>query len=72
MDFVLGLPRTQKGNDSVWVIIDRLTKSMHFLLVRKDYSLEKYADLYVKQIIHLHGILVMITSDRNPNFTTTF
>ena len=57
MDFVTGLPRTQSGHDSIWVIIDRLTKSAHFLLIKKTFSMEKLAKLYVKDIIRLHGAL---------------
>ena len=48
MDFVTGLPRSQRGNDSIWVIVDRLTKSAHFIVVRKDSTLEKLAELYVR------------------------
>ena len=52
--------------------MDRLTKSAHFLAVRKDLELEKHADLYVKQIVRLHGVPVTITSDRDPRFTANF
>ena len=55
MDFVVGLPLTRRKHDSVWVIVDRLTKSAHFLLVRTDYSLDKLAELYIKEIVRLHG-----------------
>ena len=51
MDFVMGLSRSQRGHDSIWVIVDRLTKSAHFLAIRKDFALERYADLYVQQIV---------------------
>ena len=47
MDFVVGLPLTGRKHDSVWVIVDRLTKSAHFLLVRTDYALDKLAELYI-------------------------
>ncbi len=56
MDFVMGLPRTQKSHDTVWVIVDRLTKSVHFLPVRMDYSLERLAKLYIDEIVRLHGV----------------
>ena len=72
MDFVTGLPRSQRGHDSIWVIVDRLTKSAHFLAVRKDFELERYIDLYVRQIVRLHGVPVTITSDRDPRFTANF
>ncbi|XP_073304134.1 uncharacterized protein [Primulina huaijiensis] len=56
MDFVVGLPRTQKGYNSIWVIVDRLTKSSHFLLVKTTYSMNQYAEAYVQEIVRLHGI----------------
>ena len=72
MGFVMGLSKSQRGHDSIWVIIDRLTKSTHFLIVHKYFTLEQYADLYVQQIVRLHGVPVMITSDRDPRFTAKF
>lgn len=72
MDFVVGLSRSQKGNDSIQVIIGRLTKSAYFIAVRKDYPLEKYAGLYVQQIIQLHRAPVTITLDRDPRFIAIF
>ncbi|WP_225427127.1 integrase catalytic domain-containing protein, partial [Ligilactobacillus murinus] len=72
MDFVVGLPKTTKGHDSIWVVIDRLTKSAHFLPVRTTYSMDQLADLYVQEIIRLHGIPVSIVSDRDPMFTSRF
>ena len=70
MDFVVGLPSTGRNHDSVWVVVDRLTKTTHFLPVRTDYSLDKLAELYIKEIIRLHGILISIISDRDPRFTS--
>ena len=55
MDFVVGLPLTGKKHDSVWVVIDRFTKSAHFLPTRIDYSLDKLAKLYISEIVWLHG-----------------
>jgi hypothetical protein len=55
MDFVVGLPRTPKGNDSVWVIVDRLTKVAHFVPVKTRYATEKLAELHVEHILKLHG-----------------
>ena len=53
MDFVTGLPRTQRGHDSIWVIVDRLTKSAHFIATNNTCSLERYAQLYVDEIVRL-------------------
>ena len=72
MDFVVGLPSTGARHDSVWVVVDRLTKSAHFLPLRTDYSHDKLADLYIKEIVRLHGIPVSIISDRDPSFTSRF
>ena len=72
MDFVLGLPRIQKGYNSIWVIVDRLTKSTHFLLVKSTYNMDQYAQQYIKEIVRLHGVPVSIVSDRDPKFTSTF
>ena len=72
MDFVSGLPRTQRQHDAIWVIVDRLTKSAHFLPVNVMDSLEKLAQLYVDEIMRLHGVPVSIVSDRDPRFTTKF
>nr|GEW23602.1 putative reverse transcriptase domain-containing protein [Tanacetum cinerariifolium] len=65
MDFVLGLPRTPNGYDSIWVIVDRLTKSAHFLPMKKTDNIEKLAQLYLKEIVYRHGVLVSIISDRD-------
>ena len=72
MDFVTGLPRTQSGHDAIWVIVDRLTKSAHFIATNNTYSLERYARLYVDEIVRLHGTPVSIVSDRDPRFTSRF
>ena len=72
MDFVVGLPLTGRKHDSVWVVVDRLTKSAHFLPVRNEYSLDKLAELYIKEIVRLHGIPISIISDRDPRFTSRF
>ena len=63
MDFVVGLPLTGRKHHSVWVVVDRLTKSAHFLPMRTDYSLDKLADLYINEIVRLHGIPISIISD---------
>jgi hypothetical protein len=72
MDFVVGLPRTPKGNDSVWVIVDRLTKVAHFVPVKTPYATEKLAELYVEHILRLHGAPRSIVSDRGPQFISKF
>ena len=72
MDFVTGLPRTQRQHDAIWVIVDRLTKSAHFLPSNVEDSLEKLAKLYVDEIVRLHGVPVSIVSDRDPRFTSRF
>jgi hypothetical protein len=66
MDFIVGLPRTAKGYDSIWVIIDRLTKIAHFLPVKVKYPVISYAELYIARILSLHGVLKTIVSDRGP------
>jgi len=72
MDFVVGLPQTQKGYDSIWVIVDQLTKVAHFLLVRTNYGGEKLAQLYVNNIVNVHGVPSGIVSDRGTQFTSKF
>nr|GEW44081.1 putative reverse transcriptase domain-containing protein [Tanacetum cinerariifolium] len=72
MDFANKLPRTRSGHDSIWVIVDRLTKSAYFLAVREDYKTEKLARLYINEIIARHGVCVSIISDRDSYFTSRF
>ena len=72
MDFVVGLPLTGREHDSVWVVVDQLTKSAHFFLVRTDYSLDKLVEMYIKEIVWLHMIPVSIISDRDWRFTLRF
>ena len=62
MGFVSGLPLTQKKHDSVWVIIDRLTKSAHFIPVRIDYSMDRLVKRYVDEIVKMHGVPLSIVS----------
>ena len=64
MDFIIVLPPTQKGFDSIWVIVDRLIKSAHFILVSTRYRPHQYAELYVTHIVRLHGVPRTIMSDR--------
>ncbi|KAM1731966.1 hypothetical protein ACFX11_017778 [Malus domestica] len=72
MDFVYKLPRTQNGYDGIWVVVDRLTKSAHFIPVREKYSLSRLAKLFISQIMKYHGVPVNIISDRDPRFTSKF
>jgi len=72
MDFVSGLPKTPINHDLIWVIIDRLTKSAHFIPINIWYSLEKLTQLYIKEVVRLHGIPSSIVSDRDLRFTSTF
>ena len=71
-DFVSGFPLKQQKHDFVWVIVDRLTKSAHFIPVRIDYSMDRLAKLYVDEIVRLHGVPLSIVSDRDPRFTSRF
>ena len=72
MDFVSGFPLTQRKHDSIWVIVDILTKSAHFLPVQIDYSMDILAKLYVSETVRLHGIPLSIVSDHDPRFTSRF
>jgi hypothetical protein len=72
MDFIVGLPRTTKGFDSIWVVIDRLTKIAHFLPVKTKYLVVAYAELYIARILRLHGVPKTIVSDHGPQFVSKF
>ncbi|GKF55654.1 putative reverse transcriptase domain-containing protein, partial [Tanacetum coccineum] len=72
MDFVTGLPRTPSGYDSIWVIVDRLTKLAHFLPMKKTDSMEKLTRLYLKEIVCRHGVPLSIISDRDSRFASGF
>nr|GEU99692.1 hypothetical protein [Tanacetum cinerariifolium] len=72
MDFVTKLPVTAAGQDMIWVIVDRLTKSAHFLPMREDDTLEKLTRQYLKEVVSRHGVLVSIISDRDGRFTSYF
>ena len=72
MDFIVGLPRTRANHDAIWVIVDRLTKSAHFLPISEKYNVERLANLYFKEIIVCHGVPVSIVSDRDARFTSRF
>ena len=72
MDFVEGLPKTVGQHDSIWVIVDRYTNSVHFLPIRTIYIVDQCAYLYVREIVRLHGAPRSIVSDRDPTFTSKF
>nr|GEY13253.1 reverse transcriptase domain-containing protein [Tanacetum cinerariifolium] len=72
MDFVTGLPRIQRRHDAIWVVVDRLTKSAHFLPIPKDYSVSKLAKTFQQEIVRLHGTPSAIVSDRDPRFMSRF
>jgi hypothetical protein len=72
MDFIVGLLRTQSGYDSIWVIVDRLTKVAHFRPVKTTYSRLQLAELYMSRIICLHRVPKNIVSDRGTQFTLKF
>jgi hypothetical protein len=72
MDFIVGLPRTQRGYDSIWVIVDRLTKVPHFIPVKTIYHGPRLAELYMERIVCLHGVPKKIVSDRGSQFTSHF
>ena len=70
MDFVTGLPRSRRGNDAIWVIVDRLTKSAHFRPIRTTDSVDKLSRKYIEEIVRLHGVPVSIVSDHDPRFVS--
>jgi transposase InsO family protein len=72
MDFIVGLPRTQSGYYSIWVIVDRLTKVAHFIPVKTTYSGPQLVELYVSRIVCLHRVPKKIVSDRGTQFTSRF
>ena len=72
MDFIVGLPNTSQKHDSIWVIVDRLNKTAHFIPVNTTYSVKKYAEIYLDQIIRLHGVPKTIISDRGARFIACF
>jgi hypothetical protein len=72
MNFIMDLPRTQLGYDSIWVIVDRLTKVAHFIHVKTTYSGQQLAELYMSRIVYLYGVPKKILSDRGTQFTLKF
>ena len=72
MDFVTVPPRSSKGHNAIWVIVDRLTKSAHFIPFRVGQSTEILAERYMQEIVRLHGVPVSIVSDRDTRFFVPF
>ncbi|KAL0554252.1 hypothetical protein IC582_008169 [Cucumis melo] len=72
MDFITGLPKTLKGYTVIWVVVDRLTKSAHFVPEKSTYTASKWGQLYMTEIVRLHGVPVSIISDRDARFTSKF
>ncbi|GKD36252.1 reverse transcriptase domain-containing protein [Tanacetum coccineum] len=72
MDFVTKLPKTSTEHDAIWVIVDRLTKSAHFIPIRTTNSMETLTRLYIKEIVSRHGVPIFIISDRDSHFTSRF
>ena len=72
MDFVTHFPRTPQRQNAVWVIVDWLTKSAYFLVVRMTFTLEEFFRLYIREIVRLHGVIVSIVWDRDTRFTRHF
>jgi hypothetical protein len=72
MDFIMGLPLTAHKFDSIWVIIDRLSKSAHFIPVHTNYNVQKYVGIYIAHVLSLHGVLKTIISDQGSQLVLTF
>jgi hypothetical protein len=72
MNFIIGLLNTSQRHDSIWVIVDQLTKTAHFLPVHTTYNAKKYAEIYLDQIVSLHGVPKTIISDRGAQFIAHF
>ena len=72
MDFVVGFPRSIRNNDAIWVIVDRQTKSVHFLPMSNGVTMERLVEMYMEETVCLHGVPVSIVSDRDPRFTFIF
>ena len=72
MDFITGLPKTPTGCDTIWVIVDRLTKSAHFLAIKESDKMERLTRIYMKEVVSRHGVPVSIISDRDSRFTSHF
>jgi hypothetical protein len=72
MDFIVSLPLTARKFDSTWVIVDRLSKSAHFISIHTNYNVQKYAGIYIARVLCLNGVPKMIISDQGSQFVTRF
>ncbi|KAD4385227.1 hypothetical protein E3N88_25395 [Mikania micrantha] len=72
MDLITKLPKTRNRYDTIWVIVDRLSKSSHFITIKETYSSKKMSEIYVKEVMARHGVPVTILSDRDTRFTSRF
>ncbi|KAJ0859772.1 putative nucleotidyltransferase, Ribonuclease H [Helianthus annuus] len=72
MDFITKLPRTSRGHDTIWLIVDQLTKSAHFLALKETENSEKISQLYFNEIVARYGVPVSIISDRDERFDSKF
>jgi hypothetical protein len=72
MDFVVGLPRSPRGKDAIWLVVDRLTKSAHFIPMKTTNSAQELVPLCMKEVIRLHGVPKSIVSDRDSKFVSKF
>lgn len=72
MDFMVGFPKSVGGSDSIQVVLDKLTKSTHFISIKISYPLQKLVEIYISEIVKLHGIRLRIVSVRNPRFSSMF
>ena len=72
MDFITGLPKSKKQNDSIFVVLDKLSKAAHFIPVKSTYKAVNIADIFLKEIFRLHGIPKVIISDQDVKFIENF
>jgi len=72
IDFVTSLPNTPRGHDAIWVIVERLTKSVHFILINTSFPVSQLTEIYIREIVKLHGVPSSIVSNRYPRFTSRF
>ena len=72
MNFMVWLPCTRAGLDAIWVVVDRLMKSAYFLPIHNNFFLDRLAELYISEIVRLHGVPMSIVSDRDPKFISRF
>ena len=72
MDFIVGLPKNRASHDAIWIIVNRLAKSAHFLPISEKYTIERLVKLYMNEVVTRHGMPVLIVSDRDARFTSRF